>query len=262
MKKLLILSLAALLIFGTLAASCKPKPSGADANTLIVGLDDSFPPMGYDDANGQIVGFDIDLAKAAAKKAGMDIKLQPIAWDSKDSELDSGNINCIWNGFSITDARKNSYEWTSPYMKNRQIMVVLDSSSYTKLSDLAGKSIAVQDGSSANDALDSAKAFKDSLKEVVLKADNQSALMELQAGAVQGVLMDEVVARYNIEKLGAKLRMLDESLADEVFGVAFKKGNSALRDKIEGALKAMADDGTMAKISKDWFGEDVTIFGK
>lgn len=229
-----------------------------DKKVFVLGLDDSFPPMGYRDKNNEIVGFDIDLAKEVTKRMGVTLKLQPIDWSQKFNELNAGLIDCIWNGYTLNDERRQATNVTDPYMKNRQVVVVLASSSVQKLADLAGKKLGVQAESSAVQALDGNKAFKASLKQVVEFKDNVTALLDLEAKATDAVLMDEIVASHYITTEKKAFRILDEALASEEFGIGFRKADQALRDEVQKQLKAMAADGTLAKISTTWFGRDIT----
>lgn len=258
MKRILAV-LAVVLTFAMLLAGC----SGASGSgkTFTVGFDKEFPPMGFVADDGSYVGFDLDLAAEVAKRLGMELKLQPIDWSAKNMELDSGNIDCIWNGFTI-NGREDEYTWTQPYMNNNQIVVVLENSPITSFADISGKIIAVQDDSSALTAIEGNTAFASLPSEIIKTTTNLNALMELETGAVDAVVMDEIVARYNIEKKGAGYRVLDEVVGAEKFGVGFKLGNTALRDKVEKTLLEMAKDGTLAKISNEWFGKDITTIGK
>ncbi|GHU60623.1 amino acid ABC transporter substrate-binding protein [Clostridia bacterium] len=231
-----------------------------EQTTFTVGFDNSFPPMGFVDDDGNNVGFDLDLAAEVAKRLNLELKLQPIAWDSKNMELDAGNIDCVWNGFTIT-GRESDYEWTAPYMNNRQVIVVKGDSAYVGPSELMGKSLALQKDSSAQAALDKNAAFKNDITPVYVD-DYLGAFMNLETGAVEGVLVDEIVARYHIEKQQANFKILDDALASEEYGVGFKKGNTLLRDKVAAALEEMAKDGSMAAISEKWFGSDITTIGK
>lgn len=268
-KKIIALALAAVLVVLTLGlASCtggdNPGAAGesgtsdAGKKTLTVGFDAEFPPMGFKDDKGNYVGFDLDLAKEVAKRLNMEIKLQAIDWNSKDAELKNGNIDLIWNGFTMT-GRENDYTWSKPYMKNQQVIVVLNNSRITKLDDLKGKKLALQLDSTAEKALAAKKEFKDSLGKVLTTGTNLDALNELKMGAVDAVLMDEIVAQYNITKQGGNYKVLEEPLAAEEYAVGFLKGNTELRDKVQAQLDAMAKDGTLSKISNDWFGKDVTV---
>jgi polar amino acid transport system substrate-binding protein len=225
---------------------------------FVLGLDDSFPPMGFRDENGKIVGFDVDLAKAVCARLKIKLKLQPINWDAKEQELNSGKIDCIWNGFTITKERKSNMLFTEPYMKNRQVLIVKAGSAYQTQEDLKGKKLGLQAGSSAADALNSAADFKDRLQDVVEFDDNMTALMDLEKGGVDVVLMDEIVARFYIQNKHKKYHVLDQALASENFGIGFRKKDQKLVAKIEGALKEMAKDGKLKAISTKWFGKDIT----
>ncbi len=229
--------------------------AAANDGVFKIGLDPEFPPMGYRDTEGNYVGFDIDLAKEVAKRLGMEFEAVPINWDAKNMELGTGNIDCIWNGFTMT-GREGDYLWTSPYVTNAQVIVVNEKSDIKTAADLAGKVLALQQGSTAENALNSRADIKDSLANTLFVADNVSALNELKAGGVDAVLVDEVVADYYIAK-NPGLKVID-SIAQESYGVGFALGNSALRDKVETTLQEMAKDGTMKKISEQWFGKDIT----
>lgn len=233
--------------------------AAANDGVFKIGLDPEFPPMGYRDTEGNYVGFDIDLAKEVAKRLGMEFEAVPINWDAKNMELGTGNIDCIWNGFTMT-GREGQYLWTSPYVSNAQVIVVKENSDIKTAADLAGKILALQQGSTAENALNSRADIKNSLANTLFVADNVSALQELKAGGVDAVLVDEVVADYYIAK-NPGLKVID-SIAEESYGVGFALGNSALRDKVETTLQDMAQDGTMKKISEQWFGKDITTIGK
>lgn len=278
MKKIIAVLLCMLLLCG-FAAGCSTNgntstaSSSAKADTswekvlakgeLVLGLDDAFPPMGYRDENNEIVGFDIDLAKEVCSRLGIKLKLQPIAWDSKDMELKTGNIDCIWNGFTI-NGRETEYNFTKPYMKNKQVLMVLDGSSYQTLANLAGKVIAVQKDSSAANALDSAEAFKATIKnqKAVEFEDNLKARLDLDVKQSDALVIDEVVAKDLMSKNQGKYRILSETLTDEDYGVGFRIGDDALKNKIEETLIAMSKDGKMAEISTKWFGGDITTIEK
>lgn len=233
--------------------------AAANDGIFKIGLDPEFPPMGFRDTDGNYVGFDIDLAKEVAKRLGMEFEAVPINWDAKNMELGAGNIDCIWNGFTMT-GREGDYLWTSPYVSNAQVVVVKENAGIESEADLAGKVLALQQGSTAENALNSRTDIKDSLANTLFVADNVSALNELKVGGVDAVLVDEVVADYYMaQNPGLKTVA---SLANESYGVGFALGNSALRDKVETTLREMAADGTMKKISEEWFGKDITTIGK
>lgn len=245
----------------TTAGTTAAETAEAAGGTLIVGFDQDFPPMGFVGDNGEYTGFDLDLAKEVASRLGLEYKAQPIAWDSKDMELESGNIDCIWNGFTIT-GREDDYTWTTPYMANKQVFVVANDSDIKSQADLAGKVVEVQADSSAEAALKENQDLANTFGQLLTTPDYNTAFMDLEQGAVDAVAMDVIVAGYQIKQRNADFKILDDSLAEEEYGVGFKKGNTELRDKVQGALEEMAADGTLAKISDEWFGEDVTTIGK
>lgn len=241
------------------------------AGQLVVGFDKAFPPMGYvDTKTGNTVGFDIDMATEACKRLNIKVKFQPIDWDSKTAELNNGNVDCLWNGFSKTEERAKQFNLSIPYMKNNQIILVKTGSSYKGIASLAGKTVGVQSDSSAETALNSNKnaAFKKSLKEVVKIDDYSKAILEIQNGTIDAIAIDEVVARYYLTNNPGAYAVLqdtdgkDVSLAVEDYVVGFRKNDNTLKKKIEGALQEMAKDGTAQKISQKWFGKDVITIGK
>lgn len=232
-----------------------------DSGTLIVGFDQDFPPMGFVGDDGEYTGFDLELAQEVAKRLGLEYKAQPIAWDSKDMELESGNIDCIWNGFTMT-GREDDYTWTEPYMANQQVFVVANDSDINSQADLAGKIVEVQADSSAEAALKEAPELTATFKELLTTADYNTAFMDLEQGAVDAIAMDVIVAGYQIQQRNADFKILDDSLSEEEYGVGFKKGNTELRDKVQSTLEEMAEDGTLQEVSEKWFSKDVTTVGK
>lgn len=256
MKRIVTIILAVAAIF-SIVAGCS-KSNAKEENTLVIGIDDKFAPMGFRDENNEIVGFDIDYAKAAAEKMGMKVEFQPIDWKTKESELSSGRIDLIWNGYTITDERKEKVLFTNPYLKNAQVVVTLADSNLTNLDDLAGKVVGLQSLSSASDALN-ADPIKSKIKTVTEFADNVSALNDLTNGRLDAVIIDEIVINYYMAKEKDTFKVLGESLAPEEYGVGVKKGNEELLNKLQKALDDMNEDGTAAEISKKWFGEDKLI---
>ena len=233
----------------------------AEGGTLIVGFDQDFPPMGFMGDDGEYTGFDLELAQEAAKRLGLEYKPQPIAWDAKDMELESGNIDCIWNGFTMT-GREESYTWSDPYMENSQVFVVAKDSGIETQADLVGKVVECQVDSSAEAALKVAPDLTATFAQLLTTADYNTAFMDLEQGAVDAIAMDVIVAGYQISQRNADFVILEDSLAAEEYGIGFKKGNTELRDKVQGALEEMAEDGTLKAISEKWFSEDVTTIGK
>lgn len=233
----------------------------AEGGTLIVGFDQDFPPMGFMGDDGEYTGFDLELAQEAAKRLGLEYKPQPIAWDAKDMELESGNIDCIWNGFTMT-GREDGYTWSEPYMENSQVFVVAGDSGIKSQADLAGKVVECQVDSSAEAALKEVPDLTATFAQLLTTADYNTAFMDLEQGAVDAIAMDVVVAGYQISQRNADFVILEDSLAAEEYAIGFKKGNTELKDKVQGALEEMAADGTLKTISEKWFGKDIMTIGK
>jgi polar amino acid transport system substrate-binding protein len=233
-----------------------------DKKRLVMGLDDSFPPMGFRNEKHEIVGYDVDLAKEVARRIGVELVLQPIDWEAKEQELNTRQIDCIWNGFTITEERKKNLLFTPPYLKNAQVIVVKGDSPVNRLSDLAGKTAGTQTGSSSVEAIDDAPQFKSSLRAVREYRDFLMALMDLDVGGIDAVVIDLVVANDNINRSGKNFRILRETLGDEEFGIGFRMGEKALADKVWATLLEMAKDGTVARIANQWLGADISIIGK
>ncbi len=227
-------------------------PSGK----FTVGFDQEFPPMGFVGDDGQFTGFDLDLAKEVASRLSLEFVPQPINWDAKDMELDSGNIDCIWNGFTM-QGREDDYTWVGPYMANNQVFVVTADSDIASKADLAGKAVEVQKDSSGLAALQGEAELSASFGSMTEVADYNTALMDLESGACDAVCMDSIVAGYQIKSSGKDMKILDDTLSAEEYGIGFKKGEDALAKAVYDTLMDMKDDGTIAKISNDWFGSDV-----
>jgi len=203
----------------------------------------------------------VDLAKAVCEKLDVELVLQPIEWDAKEQELNTKNIDCIWNGFSVTPDRLENLTMTKPYMLNNITLVVTNGSEITSMADMAGKKLALQSGSSAEETLnsDDNKAFRESLDKVNPLGDYVTALMDLETGNSDAVLMDSVVANYMINELGKDFVVLDDTLLKDEYAIGFRKGDDALSAAVEDALKELKADGTVEEISTKWFGSDVTL---
>ena len=258
-KRLVTAILMMALLLGPIVSMQTPARAadGEDDNTFIVGFDAEFPPYGYKDDNGEYVGFDLDLAQEVCDRNGWTLKKQPIEWNSKDMELNSGSISCIWNGFTM-NGREDDYTWTKPYVDNSQVVVVRKDSGITQLNDLSGKVVAVQADSSAlaaltgEDASEENKALCETFKDLQQVSDYNSAFMNLESGAVNAICMDIGVANYEIESRGDKFMMLEDRLSSEEYGIGFKKGNTELRDKVQATLLDMLADGTFDEIAEKW----------
>lgn len=227
-----------------------------DKGTFVLGLDDSFPPMGFRDENNNIVGFDIDVATEVANRMGVELKLQPIEWSTKEMELNTGSIDCLWNGLSIDDERKQAMDLSEPYMTNRMVLVVLNDSEYTDQASLAGKTIGVQNGSTAEKILEESD-FAKTIGNTIGFKDNVTAFMELETKGIDAIFMDEVVANYAITSQNKDFKVLEDGLTEEEYAVGFKKGNTALKNEVQKYIDEMKADGTMTQISEKWFGKDV-----
>lgn len=253
MLKKLLCAVLGLLLFGLLLAGC----GGAEQKKIVVGLDDNFPPMGFRDENNQIVGFDIDMAKEAAKRAGLEVEFKPIDWSSKEAELNGKRVDVLWNGLTITEKRKESIAFTKPYMENHQIIIVNANSPIKSKADLAGQVVGTQDGSSSVEAIEKEAAVLQSFKELKKYGDNVAALMDLKAGRLSAVVVDEVVGRYYIAKKPGEYTVLTDHFGAEEYGVGLRKDDKQLLEKIQKALDDMKQDGASAAISQKWFGAEI-----
>ncbi len=250
-------------------AMADPDSVGNATITLTVGFDAEFPPYGYLDSETQeYVGFDLSLAEEVCKRNDWELVKQPINWDSKDQELGSGSIDCIWNGFTI-NGREDSYTWSDAYVDNSQVFVVRADSGITDFAGLAGKAVEVQADSSALAALtdteDNAEnlALAATFKNMTQVADYNTAFLDLESKACDAIGMDIGVAKYQIETRGSdKFVILDKVFAAEQYGIGFKLGNTALCDKVQDTIDDMVEDGTFAKIAADWGLTDSVCLGK
>lgn len=268
MKKTLAVILCLIMALGVFAG-CGDKNKGADSSSsadqdsdikpvsemtsLVVGFDAEYPPYGYKDENGEYVGLDLDLAEEVCKRNNWTLEKKAINWDGKDMELNSGSVDCLWNGFTVT-GREDDYTWSVPYVNNSIVFVVMNDSDIKSKADLAGKIVVTQAASSALTALTStedneenlalAKTFAD-LQEV---PDYNTAFMNLESGAVDAIAVDIGVANYQLASRKGMFRMLEEPLSKEQYAIGFKKGNEELRDVVQNTLFEMYKDGTFDKI--------------
>jgi len=263
MKKLFaVLLVMMMMVAGFAHAEDNSVQAIVDKGTFVLGLDDSFPPMGFRDENNEIVGFDIDVAKVVAEKLGVAFEAKPIDWAAKELELNSGAIDCIWNGMSITPEREESMAMTFPYLNNQMVFYVKADSGIASVEDLAGKVVAVQNGSYAEDLLngDYAELTATFADASYLGYDEYlTALMDLQQGGCDAVLVDLVVGEYKVQGMGATDLKAAFALADDNYGIGFRKDDVALRDKVQEILIELKADGTLAEICKKWFTEDITV---
>ena len=232
------------------------------AETLVVGLDDTFAPMGFRDEQGNLVGFDIDLATAVADELGMQAEFKPIDWNAKEMELKAGTIDCVWNGMSITPERQENMALTNKYLNNKIVLMALADSDIdvTSAKELADLKIGTQVDSSALQMLmanEAYESFKDNISEY---ETYDTAIMDLKAGRVDVIAVDQVLGEYTNNNLGGEMKECTYSLGDDYYVIGFEKSNTALRDKVNDAIKAVIDSGKAAEISSKWFGKDIVVF--
>ena len=247
--------------FSLLACSKKEIKSVMDKDEIIVGLDDAFAPMGFKNESGEIVGFDVDLAKEVGQRLDKEVIFQPIDWSMKESELNSGNIDFIWNGYTITEERKEKVDFSEAYLNNKQAIVTLATADINAKSDLAGKKVGAQSESSAIEAMEKDMELYESFNggEAITFEDNNQALMDLEAGRIDAVVADEILVKYYIKLKGEdKFKVLTEDFGSEEYGVGIRKGDIETVEAVNNAFEEMKKDGKMAEISQKWFGEDIT----
>lgn len=261
MKKLLTIFVLMIGVF-TLSACQTEIPNTwaaiEDRGYFIVGLDDAFAPMGFRDNDGNLIGFDVDLAKEVASRLGVDVVFQPIDWDSKVLELNSGSIDMIWNGLTITTERELEMSFSNPYLSNSQMIMVKKGSTIDTLSDLSGKTVGVQISSAAQDAVEASSIY-DSLGSVIKYDNYNQALLELQNSVIDAVVIDEIMGRYIISQTPDLYDVATENFGEEQYGIGFRLEATDLRDKFNEVLAAMVADGTAATISEKWFNEDIFL---
>ena len=260
-KRMLAIMMSALMAAGV--CSGVTVYADAESKTLTVGFDAEYPPFGYMDENGEYVGFDLDVAQKVCDSLGWELVKKPINWDSKDMELNSGNIDCIWNGFTI-NGREDDYTWSDPYLNNEQVMVVASDSGIEKLADLAGKNVVVQAASAALDALNSEdnKELTDSFGSLTENPDYNTAFMNIDSGAADAVAVDIGVAKYQLaQREEGKYKILDEPIQSEQYGIGFAKGNEELRDTVWAEVMKLYEAGEIDKLAEQYGVADMLCLG-
>ena len=260
-KRMLAIMMSALMAAGI--CSGVTVYADADSKTLTVGFDAEYPPFGYMDESGEYVGFDLDVAQKVCDNLGWELVKKPINWDSKDMELNSGNIDCIWNGFTI-NGREDDYTWSDPYLNNEQVMVVASDSGIETLADLAGKNVVVQAASAALDALNSEdnKELTDSFASLTENPDYNTAFMNIDSGAADAVAVDIGVAKYQLaQREEGKYKILDEPIQSEQYGIGFVKGNEELRDTVWAEVMKLYDEGEIDKLAEQYGVVDMLCLG-
>ena len=225
---------------------------------LVVGVDDTFAPMGFRDENNELTGYDIELARAVGEKLGVEMRFQTIDWSMKETELNAGNIDLIWNGYSITESRRQQVAFSEPYLQNRQLIITLADSDIRTRSDLAGRVVAVQKESSALEAVMADEALSASLQggAPVEFDTNIDCFMDLEAGRSDAIVVDEVLARYVMSQRGIEqYNVLDEDFGSEEYGIGMRKSDQLLQQRINEAMEQCEQDGTVAALQAKWFGE-------
>ena len=258
-----VLLLAMLSVIVGMFTACSNKKSDDGRTTFTVGFDAEFPPYGYKDDSGEYVGFDLDLAQEVCDNLGWELVKKPINWDSKDMELNSGSIDCIWNGFTI-NGREDDYTWSDSYLNNEQVMVVAADSGIEKLDDLAGKNVVVQAASAALDALnsDDNKDLTASFASLTENPDYNTAFMNLDSGAADAIAVDIGVAKYQLSQRDeVKYVILDEPIQSEQYGIGFKKGNDELKDTVWEEVLKLYDAGEVDKLAEKYEVADMLCIG-
>lgn len=261
-KKVILVGVMAIVAVGLLGGcgNEKEKPTAtAVKGKIVIGLDDNFPPYGFRDKDGKIVGFDIDMATEAAKRLGMTAEFKPIDWSAKEAELKSKKIDVIWNGLSITPDREKNILFSRPYMAGRQIILVRSDSPIQQKSDLAGKIVATQEGSTGLQAIQSEPEFQKSFKEFKQYGDNVTSFMDLEVGRIDAVVVAEVTALYFMQKEKANFRIVDGGYEPIPSGVGMSKDNADLKGQLDKVLEDMKKDGASGKIAEKWLGKDITL---
>ena len=286
MKKMIALLLAMLLCLSLLTAcGSKEEPAaeepaaeapaaeesaaeGGERTTFTVGFDAEYAPYGYMGDDGEYTGFDLEMAEAVCEIYGWELVKKPINWDSKDMELTSGAIDCIWNGFTVT-GRENDYTWTEPYVDNSIVWVVKSDSGIETAADLAGKVVVTQSGSSAYTALtaeednDENLALAASFAELQSVADYNTAFANLDSGLVDAIAVDIGIAQYQLDsRADDSLKMLDEPLSTEQYAIGFKLGNTELRDQVQEGLNQLVENGTFMELAEKYELADMVCIGK
>ncbi len=285
MKKFISMVMATILVMTTGCAGPKPAapaaetpdtPAAETAQTteaeqkdwdyimakkqLIVGLDDTFAPMGFRDEKGELVGFDIDLATEVGKKLGVEIKFQPIEWSAKEMELEAKRIDCIWNGMSATPAREQSMSLTKKYLNNKIVVMVKAGVNVSSKDDLAGLKLGIQEGSAALEAVE-ADADYEKLKDgIATYKTYDEAILDVRSGRLDGIVVDQVLGEYKNNQMTDKLTQLTVDFGDDFYAIGCRKTDTELTNQINTAIKTLIDEGKAKEISMKWFGTDIVIF--
>lgn len=278
MKKKLLVIAACLLLTLSCLAGCSSndkqssnagqqnatEPTGwayiEDKGEMIIGLDDAFAPMGFRDENGNLVGFDIDLANAVGEVLGINMVFQPINWDSKDLELSSKRIDCIWNGMSVLPERIEAYSLTKKYLNNKIVIMTLDPElQITSTADLANVKLGTQVSSAALSTMQSNPDWATFEANVTEYATYDEAILAMQGGRVQAIVVDQVLGEYKNANMDSQMSVCEFDFGDDFYAIGCRKGETDVADKINEAIQTLIDNGKAAEISEKWFGTNIVI---
>lgn len=266
-RKLTILCMVGLLMaLGLLMTACgdNSKDSGDakdDKDTLIVGLDDTFAPMGFRDEKGELVGFDIDLAKEVGKEIGKKVEFKPINWDSKDMELKSKNIDCIWNGMSKTPEREKAMSLSKKYLDNKIVLMTSkDGIDVSKDDDLKKYNIGTQADSSALEMLKKNSKYSEFKDKITEYKSYDDAILDMKAGRLDLIVIDQVLGEYKNKNMGSEFKTLDFNLGEDFYVIGFRKDDKDLTEKVNKAIEKLVENGKAAEISEKWFGKNIVVF--
>lgn len=260
MRKIFLLLMTLTIFLTACGGDSQDTNSMKHAHVLVIGLDDHYPPMGFYDEHGELVGFDIDLAKEVGRRIGVTFEFRPIEWSNKRNELESGNVDILWNGTDITDERKEYMIFSRPYMDNRQILLVKRGAvdRIRTVGDLDGKVVGTQAGSSSEDYINDTPSLKNSFANFKTYKNFKDAFAELESGDVDALIVDEIVARYELSKIPPKFQVVEATVGPVCeIGIGFRKNDTELRDRVQKAFDDMIADGTAKKISEQWFQADL-----
>ncbi len=263
MKTRIALSLALVLCIFAFAgcgnASQTPAAAQAPAGKLIVGLDDTFAPMGFRSEAGELIGFDIDLANAVGEVMNYEIVFQPIAWEAKEMELEANNIDCVWNGMSRTPERVESMTLSKEYLNNRLVIMTNPGVTVASWDDLKQLNVGTQAGSSALEAVMAHEIYPDIKDRLSEYPTYDECILDMQAGRIDAMVVDEVLGQYKNNNLGTAFGIADVNFGDDMYVIGFRKGDTELCGKVEAALQVLYENGKGSEISKKWFGKELLL---
>ncbi|MEG0292413.1 MAG: transporter substrate-binding domain-containing protein [Anaerovoracaceae bacterium] len=271
MKKLLVFALTAVMVLSafTLTGCGGDKKSDEVSDwkyiekngKLVVGLDDTFAPMGFRDKNDKLIGFDIDLATAVSKELGVEVEFKPIDWDAKDLELKTKKIDCIWNGMSATEERQEAMSLSNKYINNKIVLMGLDENvKIENANDLTKYKIGTQADSSALEMLNKNEKADQLTDKISEYKTYDEAILDLKAGRVDVIAVDQVLGEYKNTNMKGILKTCKYDLGDDFYAIGFRKADTELTQKVNDAIKAVIDSGEAEKISKKWFGKNIVVF--